>query len=115
VGEREIKIFMYAFANEKEIHTFAKQFQTNNQQAMKANAYKLRAEGAVDAARFIGATAGKLSKFKMETIGHGPDVTLEFTTAHTQADIQKALAMLNDSHVMSQTLALKRDYTGERL
>lgn len=81
---------------------------------MKANTYKLRAEGAGDVARFIGATAGKLSKFKMETTGHGPDVTLEFTTTHTPADIQKALAMLNDSHVMSQTLALKRDYTGER-
>jgi hypothetical protein len=81
---------------------------------MKANTYKLRAEGAGDVARFIGATAGKLSKFKMETTGQGPDVTLEFTTTHTQADIQKALAMLNDSHVMGQTLALKRDYTGER-
>jgi hypothetical protein len=81
---------------------------------MKANTYKLRAEGAWDVAQFIGATAGKLSKFKMETIGQGPDVTLEFTTVHRQADIQKALAMLSDTHVMSQTLALKRDYTGER-
>jgi len=81
---------------------------------MKANTYKLRSEGAGDIAWFIGATAGKLSKFKMETIGHGPDVTLEFTTTHTQADIQKALAMLDDTHVMAQTLALKRDYTGDR-
>ena len=81
---------------------------------MKANTYKLRAEGAGDVTRFLDATAGKLSKFKMETIGPGPDVTLEFTTAHRQADIQKALAMLSDTHVMSQTLALKRDYTGER-
>lgn len=81
---------------------------------MKVNTYKMRAEGAIDIARFIAATAGKLSKFKMETIGQGPDVTFEFTTAHKQADIQKSLAILNDTHVMSQTLALKRDYTGER-
>jgi hypothetical protein len=81
---------------------------------MKANKYKMRAEGAGDIAQFIGATAGKLSKFKMETIGQGPDVTFEFTTGHSQANIQKAIAMLNDSHVMSQTLALKKDYTGER-
>jgi hypothetical protein len=82
---------------------------------MKANTYKMRAEGAWDVARFIGATAGQLSKFKMETIGHGPDVTLEFTTVHSRANIQKALSMLDDAHVMSQTLALKRDYTGERI
>ena len=81
---------------------------------MKANKYKMRAEGPGDIAQFINATAGKLSSFKMETIGNGPDVTLEFVTAHTQADIQKAIAILNDSHVMSQTLALKREYTGER-
>ena len=87
---------------------------TNNHNTMKANTYKMRAEGAGDIARFIGATAGKFSKFKMETIGQGPDVTLEFTTVHTQADIQKALAMLDDTHVMAQTLALKRDYTGDR-
>lgn len=81
---------------------------------MKTNTYKLRAEGVGDVTRFLHATAGQLSKFTMQTTGHGPDVTLEFTTNAKQADIQKALAVLSDSHVMMQTLALKRDYTGER-
>lgn len=81
---------------------------------MKTTTYKLRAEGAYDVCQLLNATAGKLSKFKMETIGPGPDVTLEFTTTRTQAEMQQAISMLTDSHVMRDTLAVKRDYTGER-
>ena len=81
--------------------------------------YKLRAECLADVHKFMeqvhfqgrGAFCYGYKVFGLEL---APDVVLEFKSDHSLDEIKDILKSIPDSHVMLETVALKKDYTGER-
>lgn len=74
--------------------------------------YKLRAECLNDVLQLI--KAMPVNKYTIES-ELTPDVEFTFRTECTMRDIICAMKTIPDSHVMAETVALEKDYTGERL
>lgn len=73
--------------------------------------YKLRAECLPDVHRLLEKL--KFSRYHIISV-FPPDVELEFKSDHSLDEIKKVLKTIPDSHVMLETVALKKNYTGER-
>ena len=80
--------------------------------ASSGTEYKLRAECLADVQALMQKI--KFSEYKVINV-FPPDVELEFKTDLPLEEIKTVLKSIPDSHVMLETLALKTDYTGERI
>lgn len=75
--------------------------------------YKLRAECKLDVHRLFDAIP--VLEYSVRAISPFPDVEAEFKTYFSLAEIREVMEQIPDSHVMSETVSLKKDYTGKRL
>jgi acetone carboxylase gamma subunit len=73
--------------------------------------YKLRAEALVDVVRLLEQVPTTQYKIICD---FQPDVELEFKSKESLEQIKNAMKDIPDSHVMLETVALAKDYTGER-
>lgn len=79
--------------------------------------YKLRAECLLDVHRLMRTIPFERYEVESTTLPGGvwlPDVTAEITSRLSLDELKAALQGVPDSHVMRETVALKKDYTGER-
>ena len=87
------------------------------------NTYKLRAECAHDVNLLIQLIIRKDTRddyaFTIKPMVHMgipfPDCTLEFSSPLTIRVLVNLMKTIPDSHVMIETIALEKDYTGERI
>ena len=71
--------------------------------------YKMRAECLHDVILFLQSKRIYYFKIKKETLF--PDVIITFKSSLTKKELNKILNKIEDSHVMKETLELKKDYT----
>lgn len=76
--------------------------------------YKLRAECSNDVMRFIENAHGHMEGFKMERDKRFPDVDFEFESNLNLEEIISILRLIDDGHVMVQTVKPTGEYTGRR-
>lgn len=79
-------------------------------------AYKLRAECLNDVIQLILTNKEKKQFFNPINITSSEldGCDLDFQSNSTLEEIRSTIATLDDGHVMSETVALREDYTGER-
>lgn len=76
--------------------------------------YKMRAECQVDVGRFLLTVhTGRLTMRYLEL--PMPDVEATFTSPVSLSALRAIMAVIVDGHVMRETVALAKDYTGERV
>lgn len=83
---------------------------------MEKQFFKMRAECAHDLGEFLMQVS--VLSFKAEQVESNgtffPDMTVEFSSTQTLAEIKAHIATIVDGHVMLETVALSKDYTGNR-
>lgn len=81
------------------------------------NKYKFRAECALDASIFFSFFDNEMHDVNIEHDVELPDVYVDFQSELSLSEIKKTLrpfAKSEDLHVVYETLALQKNYTGER-
>jgi hypothetical protein len=80
---------------------------------MKTFKYKLRAECAFDLAHLM--TEINMRSFKATKVKENfPDMEATFKTHLSLDEVKSKISNITDGHVMLETVALEKDYTGER-
>ena len=77
------------------------------------NHFKFRAECETDVNRLRKRMGTKCLKIVME-IGQFPDTLVDLYTTMSLEELRNEIRSIEDGHVMLQTIALEKDYTGER-
>jgi hypothetical protein len=77
------------------------------------NHFKFRAECELDVNRLRKQMGTKCLKIVME-IGQFPDTLVDFYTTMSLEELRNEIRSIEDGLVMLQTIALEKDYTGER-
>ena len=77
--------------------------------------FKMRCDCKPDADLFIECLSGFIQEHKITPdIGGLPDVELEITTSFTKKELIEILCILDDCHVMADTIEEESKYTGKR-
>jgi 2-keto-3-deoxy-6-phosphogluconate aldolase len=78
------------------------------------NKYKFRAECLIDVVKFL--KCAHLLAYRIENIGYGfPDVEVTLFSKSDLTEIKRLMRQVPDGHVMIETLAGARVYTGDRV
>jgi hypothetical protein len=101
----------YGSLKDKELSFAEEQLQMIKTLERPVLTYKLRAECKLDIHRLFEQITA--CEYTVKTIFCN-DVEAEFATVLTLEEICSALRQVPDSHVMLETLAFKKDYTGQR-
>ena len=77
------------------------------------NHFKFRAECIADVLKLKERLGGRCLKMIME-IEQFPDTVVDLYTTMSLDDLRNEIRSIEDGHVMLQTIALEKDYTGKR-
>jgi hypothetical protein len=76
--------------------------------------YSLRSEESLSAGKLLKHLKGNYLSFCMKKDDMFPDVDIVVVTKFSLQELRNILSMIDDSHVMIETLNYTSDYTGDR-
>lgn len=79
----------------------------------RLNHFKLRAECPIDVLKLRELIGNNCHKMVLE-LGTFPDTLVDLYTTMNLDEVRMEIRGIEDGHVMLQTLAIEKDYTGER-